>query len=54
MRIDNIENKHRLYRGEDCMKTFCISLREDAANVKKKMLLITKRDLKLRQDSTVC
>ena len=26
--FNNIENKHILYQGEDCMKTFCESLRE--------------------------
>ena len=31
--IDNIEYKHSLYRGEDCMKPFCISLREQVADV---------------------
>ena len=25
--FDNTENKHTLYRGEDCMKNFCTSLR---------------------------
>ena len=25
--FDNIENKHTLYRGKDCMKKFCESLR---------------------------
>ena len=43
--FDNIGNKHSLYRGEDCMKKFCISLKEHAANVikfqKKKMLPLT-------------
>ena len=29
----NIENKHTLYSGEDCMKKFCTSLREHATNV---------------------
>ena len=28
----NIESKHTLYREEDCMKTFCNSLREHATN----------------------
>ena len=40
--FDNIESKHTLYHGEDCMKKFCPSLREHAANVinfeKEKML----------------
>ena len=31
--FDNIENKHTLSRGEDCMKKFCTSLREHATNV---------------------
>ena len=26
--FDNIENKHTLYRGEDCMKKFCTFSRE--------------------------
>ena len=43
----NIENKHTLYRGKDCMKKFCSSLIEHATNEiifeKKKMLLLTKK-----------
>ena len=31
--FDNIESKHRLYRGEDCMKKFCSCLRENATIV---------------------
>ena len=31
--FDIIENKHRLYRGKDCMKKFCTSLREHATNI---------------------
>ena len=31
--FDNIENKHSLYRGKYFMKTFSISLEENAANV---------------------
>ena len=53
--FDSIENKHTLYRGEDCMKTFCTSLREHATNVinfeKKNMLPLTKEELKLHQDA---
>ena len=45
--FDHIENKHTLYRGEDCMKKFCISLRKHATNLinfeKKKMLPLTKK-----------
>ena len=55
--VDNIENKHSLYHGEDCVKD-CFSLRELAANVinfeKKKMLPLTKKELKFHEDSTIC
>ena len=39
--LKSIENKHNVYRGEDCMKKFCESLREHAMKIihfkKKKM-----------------
>ena len=45
------KNKHTSYRGEDCMKNFCTSLREHATNAinfeKKKMLLLTKKKAKI-------
>ena len=40
--FDNIDNKHSLYRGEDCMKTLCCSLRENVT-VNKKRAKITPR-----------
>ena len=44
--FDNIENKHTLYCGEDCMKRFCETLREHAKNIidfeKKQMLPLAK------------
>ena len=53
-----VENKHTLYRGEDCMKKFCTSLRQDTTKVlnfeKKKMLPLTKKELKLPQNATEC
>ena len=52
-----LENKHILYHGEECMKEFCSSLRQNAINVinfeKKKMLPLTKKELKSHQDATV-
>ena len=30
---NNIENKHSLYHGEDCIKKFCESLREHSKNI---------------------
>ena len=56
--FDNIENKHTLCCGEDCMKKFCESLREHMKNIidfeKKKMLPLTKEELKSHQDAKVC
>ena len=56
--FDNIENKHTLNHGEDCIEKFCTFLREHATNVinfgKKKALPLTKKELKLHQDSTEC
>ena len=55
--FDNKVNKHTLYRGEDCMKNICTPLREHATNVinfeKKKMLPLTKEELKSYQDGKV-
>ena len=55
--FDSIENKRSLYRGEDCMKKFCSSLREHATNVtnfeNKKPLTLTKKS-KLHQGVTAC
>ena len=54
----NIKSKHTLYRGEDCMKQFCSSLRKYVTNVinfeKKEMLPLTKEKLKLHQDAKIC
>ena len=56
--FDHIENKHTLYHGKDCMEKFCESLRERGKNIndseKKKMLPLTKEELKLHQDANVC
>ena len=56
--FDNIENKHTVYLWEDCMNTFCESLREQTKNIidfeNKKMLPLTKEELKSHQDAKVC
>ena len=56
--FDHIEDKHTLHCGKDCMKKFCTSLREHTKNIidfeKKKMLLLTKEELKPHQDAEVC
>ena len=42
----NIENKHNVNRGKDCMKNFCEYLRKHAMKIinfqKKKVRLLTK------------
>ena len=49
--FNNIENKHTLYSGEDCMKKFSSSLREHAKNIihfeKKKNVTVSKRTVKI-------
>ena len=43
--FQSIKNKHDIYRGKDCMKKLCESLREDAMKVinfgKKQMKILT-------------
>ena len=55
---DHIENKHTLYRGKDCRKKFSYFVRQHVKNIihfkKKKMLLLTKEELKSHQDTKVC
>ena len=44
--FEDIENKHDVYQGNDCMKTFSESLKEQAKNIinlKKKMKLLTNK-----------
>ena len=55
---DHIENKHTLYCGKDCRKKFSYSVRQHVKNIidfkKKKILLLTKEELKSHQDTKVC
>ena len=56
--FNNIENKRTLYRGGDCLKKFCESLREHTKNIidfeKKETLPLKKEELKQYQDAKVC
>ena len=56
--FDHIEDKHTLYRKKDCMKKFCESLREHARSIidfeKKKMLLLTRKELEPHEDAKIC
>ena len=53
--FDNIENKHTLYGGKDCMKKFCKSLREHVKNIikilKRKNVTVNKRKTKISSRS---
>ena len=53
--FDHIKSKHTLYRRKDCTKKCCEFLREHAKNIidfeKKKMLPLTKEELKSHQDA---
>ena len=54
----SIENKHDVYRGKDCIRKFCESLREHVMKKinfkKKKMKLLTKEQQKSYKNSKVC
>ena len=56
--FDHIKSKHTLYRRKDCTKKCCEFLREHAKNIidfeKKKMLPLTKEELKSHQDAKLC
>ena len=51
----NIENKHDLYRGKDCMKKFCEFLREHTAKIHnfKKVKLLTKEQQESNENAKI-
>ena len=54
----SIENKHDVYRGKDCMKKVCESLREHAMNIinfkNKKIKLLTKEQQESYENAKIC
>ena len=54
----NIENKHDVYTGKFCMKTFCESLGEHAIKIisfkKKKLKLLTKEQQESYENAKIC
>ena len=54
----SIENEHDVYRGKDCMKKFCESLREQAMKIinlkNKKMKLLTKEQQESYENAKIC
>ena len=58
--FNHIEDKQTLYRGKDCMKRFCESLREHAKGIidfeKKKNVIVNKKRIRMttRCKSMLC
>ena len=56
--FDKTKNKLRYYRSEDCMKKFCLDLREHATKIinyeKKKMIPLTKKEEENHNKQNVC
>ena len=54
----SIGNKHDLYKGKDCMRKFCESLREQAMMIinfkKKQMKLLTKEHQESYENAKIC
>ena len=52
------KNKHDYYRGKNCMKNFCLDLREHAAKIinyeKKEMIPLTKEEKEFHNMQKVC
>ena len=56
--FNKAENKIDYYRGEDCMKKFCLDLREHVAKIinyeEKEMIPLTKKEEKNHKKQKVC
>ena len=56
--IKRIENKRDVYRGKDCMKRFCESLRErnedNYYSKEKKMKVLTKEQQQSYENAKIC
>ena len=57
MSCKSIENKDHVYRGKDCMKKFCESLRERAGEIiifLKKIKLLIKQQQESYENAKIC
>ena len=56
--FDTTKNKVDCYRGKNCMKNFCLDLREHVTEIinyeKKEMILLTKKEEKRHNKQKVC
>ena len=54
----SIDNKHDVYRGNNCMKKFCGSFREHTMKIidfkKKRMKLLTKEQYESFENAKIC
>ena len=51
--FDTTKNKFHYYRDKNCMKNFCLDLREHATR-KKEMLPLTKKEEEIHNKQKVC
>ena len=56
--LDTTKNELDYYRGKNCMKNFCLDLREHATEIlsyeKKEMIPLTKEEKKIHNEQKVC
>ena len=56
--FDTTKNKFDYYRGKNCMKNFCLDLREHATKIinyeKKEIIPLTKKEKKMQNKKKVC
>ena len=54
--LDTTKIKLNYYRGKNCMKNFCLDLREQATKLKKKkkMMSLTNEEKKIHREQKVC
>ena len=56
--FDTTKNKLDYYRGKNCMKNFCLDLKEHATNIinheKNKMIPLTKEEKNMHNQQNVC
>ena len=56
--FDNTKNRFDYYRGKNCMKNFCLDLKEHATKIidyeKKSMIPLTKEEKKIHREQKVC
>ena len=56
--FDKTKNKLDYYRGKNCMKKFCLNLKEHATKIinykKREMIPLTKEEKKIHREQKVC